>query len=162
MRPPIHSVKHYVQMSRSEVSTVSVNVEQIIKSVPLVDANLVDEVVEGATVKAVFVELWLLDSSNDGSNVVVLTKDPSATPAPTFTNMNALGDYLNKKNILFTHQGLSANNGVGNPIVVLRQWIKIPKSKQRFGLNDRLNLTIANNGLNMLEYCGFFTYKEYT
>ncbi len=164
MRAPIHSVKHYVQMSRFEVPTVSVVSQDLVVVVPETGATIgsVDEVKEGAIVKACYVELWLLDSANDGSNIVSLIKGQLGSKGATFTEMNALGNYNEKKNVLFVHQGLSPNNGVGNPVVVMRGWYKIPKSKQRFGIGDGLNLVIANNGLNDLEACGFATYKEYT
>ncbi len=162
MKPVIHSQKHYVQMSRATVATVSrVNID-IVLAVEGTTANAVDEVIEGAVVKAVYVELWLLNSSVDGSDVVVLVKTPEAGPGPTFGQLNGLGIFTNKKNILFTHQGLSSNNGVGNPIQIMGEWHKIPKSKQRFGLGDTLHLSIANNGPSTLEFCGFATYKEYT
>ncbi len=160
MRPVIHSEKHYVQISRSNVATVSTTGIDLIlsKAVP----TGVDEVKEGAIVKAIYIELWLLDTANSGSNVVALGKTSVTSANPTFTEMNALGTYPEKKNLLFVHQGLSSNNGVGNPIVAMQGWYKIPKSKQRFGLGDELVLNIANNGLNELEFCGFATYKEYT
>ncbi len=149
-------------MSRSTVLTVARNHERLIAAVAVQNKDAVDEVVEGAIVKAVYIELWTLNSSNDGSEVVVLSKQPASDAGLSFTDMNGLGVYDNKKNILFTHQGLSSNNGVGNPINVMRAWYKIPKSKQRFGLGDSLVLDIANNGANASEYCGFATYKEYT
>ncbi len=160
----IHSVKHYVQITRSTVATVTRNIEDIILSVEGTVANAVDEVAEGSTIKAVFFELWMLAGGNDNSHVVIVAKNLSGgATAPNFSQMNSLGTYLNKKNILFTHQGLSPNDGAGDhPMNVLRGWIKIPKSKQRFGLGDELNIVIANNGLNDLFYCGFATYKEYT
>ncbi len=162
MRPVIHSQKHYVQITRSTAVTVTRNVEDIILAVEGTVANGVDEVIEGAVVKAVYFELWLLNSSNDGSDVVVVQKNTGGANGCSFGQMNALGTYIEKKNIFFAHQGLSSNNGVGNPVAILRGWIKIPKSKQRFGLGDSLHLTIANNGPSTLEYCGFATYKEYT
>ncbi len=162
MKPIIHSQKHYVQQSRSSIATVSIGIFDIIDSVQSTVANLVDEVVEGATIKAVFVEMWILDSANDGSFVITLEKRPSGSPTQTFSNSNALGTYSNKKNVLYTTQGLSANNGVGNPVPIIRQWFKIPKGKQRFGLGDKLVLNITNNGPNNLELCGFFLYKELT
>ncbi len=160
MRPIIHSTKHIVQQSRSQVATVAVVSISIIKSVESTVANLVDEVAEGSNVRAVFVELWLLDSANDGSFIVTLEKRPGLVAAINFTNSNALGTYGNKRNILYTTQGLSPNNGVGNPVPIIRQWFKIPKGKQRFGLDEKLVLNITNNGPNNLEFCGFFTYKE--
>ncbi len=149
-------------MSRSTVLTVAANQEDIIRSVIATDANSVDEVAEGSIVKAVYVELWTLDSGNDGSEVVTLTKMEGNASGPSFTEINGLGSYDNKKNILFVHQGLTSNDGIARPTVVMRGWYKIPKSKQRFGLGDQLTLTIANNGANNLFYCGFFTYKSYT
>ncbi len=149
-------------MSRFTIATVVEVGQSLIKAVATANKDLVDEVEEGAVVKAVYIELWLLNSSNDGSDIVVLHKAANNQGGPSFTEMNALSTYTEKKNVLFTHQGLSSNNGVGNPVVVMRGWYKIPKSKQRFGLGDRLNLIIANNGPSTLEACGFCTYKEYT
>ncbi len=149
-------------MTRSTVGTVSAVNEPFIISVESTVANAVDEVTEGAIVKAVYVELWVLDAGNAGSNVVTLVKTPLNNVGPTFTQMNALGTYPNKKNILFTHQGLTNNDGIDPPMNIMRAWYKIPKSKQRFGLGDRLILTISNSSAQDLFYCGFATYKEYT
>ncbi len=157
MRAPIHSEKHYVQISRSTVTTVTRNNEDIV-----IIGGGVDGVVEGAIVKAVYFELWVLDSGNAGSHVVIIGKNVSGSLGPSFGQINALGTYDEKKNVLFTHQGLSPNDGIDPPVNVIRGWIKIPKSKQRFGLGDSLRLSIANNSLQDLFYCGFATYKEYT
>ncbi len=162
MKPIVHSQKHYVQQTRSSVSTVSAVQIDICTAEEGTVASAVDEVIEGASVKAVFVEMWLLDSSNDGSFIVSLEKRPSGLGIMNFTESNALGVYNNKKNVLYVTQGLSPNNGVGNPVPIIRQWFKIPKGKQRFGLKDKLVLNITNNGPNNLEFCGFFTYKELT
>ncbi len=160
MKPVIHSTKHYVQQSRSEVGTVAIVALDIALSVGSTIANEVDEIEEGTLVKAVFVEMWILDSGNDGSFVISLEKQSGGMANMSFGDSNNLGNYRNKKNILYVTQGLSPNNAVGNPTPIIRQWFKIPKGKQRFGLTDKLKLNITNNGLNDLEFCGFFTYKE--
>ncbi len=160
MRAPIQSQKHYVQMSRSTVATVAVNTEDVIKVLNF--GTAVDEVPEGAIVKAVYVELWVLNSGNDGSHVLIIGKNEASSFGATFAQMNALGTYDEKKNIFFTHQGLDPNDGTTGPQVVVRQWIPIPKTKQRFGKGDSLTLQLANNSLQDLFYCGFFTYKALT
>ncbi len=160
MKPTINTEKHIVQQSRSQVATVALSTIDIIDSVAVNNKDAVDEVVQGSTVSAVYVELWLLDSSNDGSFNVTLEKRPSGASAMGFASSQALNAYPNKKNILYTTQGLSPNNGVGNPVPIIRQWFKIPKGKQRMGLSDKVVLNIANMGLNNLEFCGFFLYKE--
>jgi len=111
---------------------------------------------------AVFIELWLQNSANDGHAVVIVEKTQGDNAGPTFAEMAALFSYSNKKNILFTHEGLTSNDGVGNPVPILRQWIKIPKSKQRFGLGDGIALTLSNPSSNNLNRCGFAVYKEYS
>ncbi len=160
MKPVIHSQKHYVQQSRSTVATVAIANIDIINAVAVPTA--VDEVVEGAVIKAVFVEMWLLDGGNAGSFIVSLEKRPALGAVQSFTTSNALNGYGNKKNVLYVTQGLTPNDGITGPIPIIRQWFKIPKGKQRFGLADILALNITNNGANDLFFCGFFTYKELT
>ncbi len=159
MKAPIHSVKHYFQIARDTVATVSSKTELLVEGREATAANLSFEVREGSLVKAVFVELWILNSSNDGSFGIGLEKSP-IFQTPTFADYINLFSYDNKKNIFYYTQGLPPNDGVGNPVPVIRQWFKIPKGKQRWGLGDRLNLVINNFGLDTLTFCGFATYKE--
>ncbi len=80
--------------------------------------------------------------------------------AMTFTNSATLDSYTNKKNLLYITQGVSPDAN-GNPVPVLRQWFKIPKGKQRFGLADALILNLSANVEDMT-HCGVFIYKEQT
>ncbi len=143
------------------MATVARVIQDLIVAVPT-GTTAVDEVVEGAIVKAIYIELWSQDDGNDGSEVVVLSKQTAGQLGPTFTEMNALGTWNEKKNIFFTHQGLTSNDGITGPLLVMRAWYKIPKSKQRFGLGDRLTLTMASNGAQSVNFCGFAIYKEYS
>ncbi len=162
VRPVVHSTKHYHQITLSTVLTVARNNEILASAVALQDANTSNEVVEGAIIKAVYFEMWLIGGSADEFFTCIISKNPSGHGPPSFTEMTQLFTWDNKKNILFTAQGLASNDGVGNPIPVYRGWIKIPKSKQRFGLGDSLAFTIASRGADKITYCGFATYKEYT
>jgi len=122
-------------------------------------------VAEGATVKACYVEFWVSQDSSSvvGSYTVVLFKDPGNTSGMTAAQMAALHDYSNKKNILFTGQGLLTPND-GGQVPVLRGWYKIPKGKQRFGLGDTMKISLRNNNLaaNDVNFCGVVVFKEYT
>ncbi len=163
MRPQVHSRKHYVQLSRS-TAAANAEIELVIADSQIITAaNLVNEVVEGSSVKAVFVELWALSDGNAGSTIVTLTKFPTNLASWTFAEMAAMGSAANKNNVLFFHQGLAANDGVGNPVPLIRQWFKIPKSKQRQALADRIILQMAcqTPGTDTIDFCGFATYKEY-
>ncbi len=161
MRPVIHSKKHYVQTSLTTIAAAGQLNIVLIDATARQDANLVYEVEEGAIVKAVFVELWVIATSADGTQITTLTKFPSGQTAFSTTEMAALGNADNKKNILYVTQGLANNDGVSAAIPILRQWFKIPKSKQRFGLGDTLELQIFAQGASPLDICGMATYKEY-
>ncbi len=161
MRPIIQSRKHIVQIPLSTVLSTAANSENLVHSIEGSHATSID-VSEGATVKAVWVELWLLNSAAAlGSFTVIVVKNPGGANSPTTADMAALHDWDNKKNIFYTSQGITPRNTTF-PMNVLKQWIKIPKGKQRFGLNDRLTVAIRNNVTDDLNYCGSAIYKEYT
>ncbi len=159
MKPIIRSTKHVVQAPFSQITTGTSENILISRSVESSVANVATEVAEGEVIKAVFVEMWTQNSANDGHEVVILEKTVGNTLGATFTDLANLFSYVNKKNILFTHEGLTSNDGVGNPLPIIRQWFKIPKGKQRFGLGDRLVLSISNPSSNNLNRCGVFIYK---
>ncbi len=162
MRPIVHSVKHYRQITLTTVTTGTRNLDVLCTAVESTVANLENEIEEGALVKAIYIELWLIGNTADQFFTITVSKDPSGHAGSTFTEMTTLFTYDNKKNILYTTQGLAPNDGVGQPIPVIRQWFKIPKGKQRFGLGDKLRLAVASRGDGTITMCGFATYKEYS
>ncbi len=159
MRPPIHSRKHYVQKSLSTV--LAGQSDPILLINAIADPAGTDNVVaEGAIVKAVYVEMWVrAGDTSAGSTLVTVVKTP-ATTVPSFANMIALHSYDNKRNIFYHTQG-PTNDQDNTAIPFVRMWIKIPKSKQRFALGDRLYLVVTAQALDNI-ICGFATYKEYT
>ncbi len=161
VRPTINSEKHLRAIS---LTTIDDNTAQ---SFVLIDAvvapSVSSQVRVGAVVKAIHVELWYLSSSAQPTfHVSTIEKLVSGQIDPTSVQMSALHDYPNKKNIFKTSQGL-VGDANSNPIPVFREWIPIPKGKQRFGLGDRLIITVAARGeaANDVEVCGMNIYKEY-
>ncbi len=162
VRPMVHSTKHYTQFAISDITTGTSGVFSIATAVAVADINTSSEVNEGSTIKAVFIEIWLLSSTNDTAFILTVSKNPEIGAGPTFTEQANLMTYTNKKNVFYTTQGIAQNDGVTGAIPLMRQWVKIPKSKQRFGLGDRLTMNISNIGAGNLQRCGFATYKEYS
>ncbi len=160
--PPINSAKHLVQFTggAASVAAAAAVVYELVEAVHVVDKNLAKEVEAGSVIKAVFIELWLYnDTDTEGNFIVTIEKASGDAPDPTFTNLTILNGYLNKKNILYTTEGLSSTNK-GSPIPVIRSWVKIPKGKQRFGLGDKLKLSLASQTGGAV-HCGIAIYKEY-
>ncbi len=162
MKAPIHSQKHIVQFPIDQIATGLHQAIDLAIAVQSTVANLANEVAEGSVIKAIYIELWLQNQSNLGESIVTVCKDGKDGVGPNFAQLASLFTYNNKKNILFTHQGLTSNDGISGPVWILRQWIKIPKGKQRFGLGDKLILSISNTSANNLNRCGLAIYKEYS
>ncbi len=160
MKAPIVSSKHYVQQTITQVPTATVTTFELVIStnVPSVDAPA--DVEEGSVIKAIYLEYWIIGTFSLGSFVFTLEKVVQNGAAPTFSEMSTLFGYDNKKNILFTSQGLIAEDNQ-NPTPVVRGWFKIPKGKQRFGFRDKIRVSIASLSSEDLQICGFATYKAY-
>ncbi len=162
VRPMVHSTKHYVQNSLATILGSAQLTLVPVEAVTVAAKTAVHEVEEGSTVKAVYFEQWIRAGDTvGGSFIAVLAKVPSGAGVFTTTEMAALGTADNKKNILWTSQGL-VNDQDADALGMMRGWYKIPKSKQRMGLGDRIVLNIFAQGAIDLHICGFTTYKEYS
>lgn len=161
-KSPIHSKKHYVQVTLSSVTNGAIANEELINAIEGA-ATAPKHVHEGAVVKAVYLEFWLAQASASvGSFTAFVYKLPGPGVVAATADGAALHDWDNKKNILYCTQGLSPANDAMGQMNIIRSWIMIPKGKQRFGLNDRLYIAIRNNnGADDINYCGFATYKSY-
>ncbi len=163
MLAPINSIKHYVQTPNSAVATGTALSVKLVNAVVAPATSNAFDVTQGAVIKAIYIEYWLIGDGSSGIEsqfVFMIEKKRDSEPDATQTNMLNLGSYPNKKNILYTTQGIippQLDGGMSIP--VFKGWVLIPKGKQRFGLEDELNINISSVGA--LRFCGFSTYKEY-
>ncbi len=133
-----------------------------IQAVEIQNKNTQVEVLQGAIIKAIWIEFWMTsDDAAQGSFSISVEKISSAGVDMTFAQSIALGTYPNKNNVLYITRGLVGPTTGATPTPVMRQWVAIPKGKQRFALGDRLNInfTAIANGIT---HCGFVLFKEYT
>ncbi len=162
MLAPINSIKHYVQRDQASIAAAARDSILIVDATAQNAVTAVNDVVEGSIVKAIFLEYWLHSEAAAGSEPkfqLVVEKVPAGQSAITFAQMNNLMSYPNKKNILFFSQGILGDQTTQS-VPVVRQWFKIPKGKQRFGLGDQFVVSISATSFTMV-VCGFATYKEY-
>ncbi len=158
MRPVVNTEKHIIQFSLSVVASGAITVTNLANAVAVPASNS-SHIREGAKISAVYVEMWVQsDDATAGTVIFTIQKLPGPGADMTAAQSASLNTYTNKKNIFFTQMGLIPNN-VTYPMVLVKGWIKIPKSKQRFGLTDRLQMTIHGQS-NGLSFCGFVIYKE--
>jgi len=158
----VHSKKHYVQNSLETIAGSAVETKSIVVAVEAKDAILANFITEGSTVKAVYFEQWMRAGDTVGASyIAVIYKLPGAAVVFTAAQLADLHGSENKKNILWTSQGL-LNDQDADAMSVIRGWIKIPKSKQRFGLGDQLVFQIFAQGAIDIHLCGFALFKEYS
>ncbi len=162
MVAPINSLKHYVPRPSIVIATGAITNFVAIDAVKAPATAASKEVVEGAVIKAVYVEMWIGSNEAAGSeSQFVLTVEKKRDQEADMTNAQALNlmDYPNKKNILYTTQGIVGSLAVSGTIPVVRNWILVPKGKQRFGRDDQFLINVAAVGA--LQLCGITTFKEY-
>ncbi len=162
MRPIITSKKHFVQLSPTTTAGTTTFTLELAEAVQNLGAGTTPDLIAvGATVKAVWLEFWVVSNTNAlGSGSIILEKLPSAVTPITFAQSQALFTYPNKNNILYVTQGLTGADDVTSPTPFVRGWFKIPKGKQRMALGDKLVLNFT--GIVGIQFCGMAIYKEYT
>ncbi len=163
MLAPINSIKHYVQTANTGITSGNAASIVLVNAVVAPAAATTADVIQGAVIKAIYVEFWLGGDATSGTEsqfVVTMEKKKVEETDPTAAELLNLGSYSNKKNVLYTTQGIvSAMLDGGITIPVFKGWVKIPRGKQRFGLEDEFVFSITAVG--NLRLCGFATYKEY-
>jgi len=162
MLAPINTVKHYVQHSSALLASSAVLTQILVTAIAAPATATSASVREGAVVKAVYIERWLIGDSAAAVSQFTLTVEKKRIneAVMTFSESQNLGAYHNKKNILYTTQGILGSVDGAPTVPVIRNYIAIPKGKQRFGLGDQLVVNIA--AIVVLRHCGIETYKEYT
>ncbi len=164
MVAPINTVKHYVHLGNAAIANGAILDYVIANAVVAPATGNAFDVREGSVIKAVHIEVWCMGAGATGEDTqftAILYKNPSGATPITFAQSSNLGAYPNKKNILYTTQGVVGTFIDGtNPIPIIRQWFAIPKGKQRMGSDDSIRVAIASTGT-ILQRCGLSTYKEY-
>ncbi len=159
MRPRVNSRKHIFQTTLSSALagvTAGINFVNVVQNANHEQAREVDP---GTTIEAVYLEVWVIGAGQQPTTITaIVEKTESGSNAVTTTEMTNLHTYANKKNIFVTHQGI-VGDANSNPIPIFREWIKIPKGKQRFGLGDGMHMRIKSITEDT-EYCSVIVYKS--
>ncbi len=159
---PITTDKHYIPRTNTGVASGAIEVFKIAHANPRGTARTtVDDIEEGSVIRAVHLEFWLngRGAANTTQFVLAIIKVPAGATAPTNSNLFNLQAYENKRNVLYTTQGVLSQTGAQS-VPVLRQWLLIPKGKQRMALEDKLHVCLAVSG-ETINWCGIAIYKEY-
>jgi len=161
MRPVINSQKRIVQTSLTSISAPNVVNLVLAEAKQDPTASAPQDVAVGSVIKAIYCEFWFTGASAQPPTMTVfLAKYPGGVAQIDATQIQDLNSWNNKNNILEMHQGIIGDSNA-NPVPMFRHWIKIPKGKQRFGISDRLILSIKAIITDDVEVCGISIFKVY-
>ncbi len=162
MAAPLVTIKHMLNLENAQIASGAIRQHELVQAVAQTAVTNAQDVVEGSLVKTIYIEQWIKSFANAGEDTkfqAVLEKVPAGAASITFAQMNSLMGYVNKKNILFTSQGVIGDLTTQS-LPIMREWYKIPKGKQRFGLGDVLSLTISATAA-VIQNCGLSIFKEW-
>ncbi len=160
MKAIINSEKRIVQQTLSTVNEGVTQTALVVECKQDVNPSSPQEVSPGTVVKAVYVEMWFFGlGQQQSTTTTVFGKLVGTEPTISSVEMGDLNAYAGKKNLFEIHQGLVGDVN-SNPIPFYRDWIKIPKGKQRMGIGDRLFLAVKGI-TDDTQFCGLYIYKAY-
>lgn len=162
MQAPLVTIKHMVNEENAQIASGVADDLEIVNAVAQTGVTNTTDVVEGSLIKTCHIEMWVKSFAAAGEDTkfqLILEKVPAGATSITFTQMNNLMTYLNKKNILHSAQGVLGDLSTQS-IPIMLGWYPIPPGKQRFGLGDRLVLTISATSA-VIQRCGLYIYKEW-
>ncbi len=158
----INSIKHFVLESNTAV-TSGARKTIIVANCVVAPANAdTTQVKEGSAIRAIHLEYWIRGEGADGVDTqqnVYVEKVPAGATAMTYTQALNPMAYPNKRNIMFSSQGVLGDKTTA-PIPILNGWMLVPKGKQRMALGDKWNVTVAATGQSV-GLCGKALFKEY-
>jgi len=153
VKPIIQSEKHIIQFTNTEVLVGTVSTVNIVSAVQNPEGSQSKEIDVGTLVKAIYIEVWAFGTgAQPPTYVFIVEKLPGVGQNITTSEISALHSYPNKKNIFYTSMGFLGDANT-NPTPIIRQWILIPKGKQRMGLGDRFQWSIKSITED-LQFCG--------
>lgn len=162
---PIISVKHFIPHTNALIAAGGLRNEVLANAVTVGNAHAnTFDVTEGSVIKAVHLGFWVINGGTTGTSAqftAILEKVPAGATPATAAQLANLQAYPNKKNVLNTFQGnISAGVDGSMSTPYMQGWFKIPKGKQRMGLNDQIVVSISPVAQGC-EICGIAIYKEY-
>ncbi len=159
---PVQRIKHVVDTSSTVAAAAQFNFDLVGATDTPTLANLAG-VITGAKVYGVY--LKVLCSSNEAADVgavpnVYMIIFKNAGGNLTIPTANQVGGNDNKRFVLHQEMSMNQNLRGGNPTVLFDGVVKIPKTYNRFGPNDTLQVGILSPALD-IALCLQCHFKEF-
>ncbi len=156
---PINSVKHVVDIQQGLVAGTQFDTSLIETADNPVLANT-NDVATASVVKWIFLNVQVSATTSGAlSNCyMIVWKNPGSNLA--LITANTVGTSDEMKQVIHQEMTMTERSTAGNPRVLFKGVIRIPKKYQRFGHDDALTIGILSPGTNQ-DLCIQCIYKEF-
>ncbi len=155
---PVHSIKHVVDLQGGLVAGTQLD-SDLIEAVDSPTLATTDRVETGSTVNSIFLkcEVYATSTAALANCYMMIWKNPGGNiTAPA---CNAVGADDDKRFVIHQEMVMMEKNTTGNPRTLFHGVIKIPRGYKRFGINDKLQISLLSTGVNA-DFCFESIYKE--
>ncbi len=155
---PVHSIKHVVDIQGGLVGGTQAN-NDLIESVDAPTVAIADRVETGSTVNAIYlkVEAYATSTAALANFYMIIWKNPGGNITAPVPNQVGVDD--DKRFVIHQEMVMMEKNTTGNPRTVFAGVLKIPRGYKRFGINDKLEISVLSPGVSS-DFCIQCIYKE--
>ncbi len=156
---PVHSIKHIVDTQGGLVAGTKQDIVLVVANDdPTSTGNQVET---GATVSSIFLNVQVASTGSAAlANVYMyVMKNPGNNMAEVDGNVVGASDI--KKFVIHQEMTMSEKNATGIPRTLFKGVIRIPRGYKRFGVDDRLILSLFAPGVNF-DFCAQTIYKSFS
>lgn len=157
---PVHSLKHIIDTQGGLIAGTPTT-SSVVKAVtaPNVQTSP-EEVEEGSTVNSIFLNVQVSATQTSAlANVYLLVvKNPGNQVV--IPNGNVVGTSKVRKFVIHQEMIMTEKNSTAIPRTLFKGVIKLPRGYRRFGIDDRLAISLFSPGITF-DFCFQCIYKEY-
>ncbi len=156
---PVETVKHVVDNQGGLVIGVTTPID-IIKTVESPVIGNSNEVRNPCTVHGVFMHIEVSSTTSAAIGNVYMALYKSTNNLLGTIDPQTIGSNANKRYVIHQEMTMAERSTAGNPRVLFKGVVVIPRGYKRFGANDRLELVLKTTGVAM-DFCVQTIYKEF-
>ncbi len=155
---PVHSIKHVVDIQGGIVAGTQAN-NDLIESVDAPTVAIADRVETGSTVNSIYlkVEAYATSTAALANFYMIIWKNPGGNITAPVPNQVGVDD--DKRFVIHQEMVMMEKNTTGNPRTVFAGVLSIPRGYKRFGINDKLEISVLSPGVSA-DFCIQCIFKE--
>ncbi len=157
---PVNSIKHIVDIQGGLIVNTQVDEELIVAVDSTVSTSNPFHVEKGCTVSSLFLNVQVAATSTSALANVYMAVMKSPGDNISVPQVNTIGTSDERRFVIHQEMIMTEKNTTAIPRTLFKGVIKIPRGYKRFGIKDKLYLSLKSPGVSY-DYCIQAIYKEF-